>query len=677
MTASPHAEACPSRSSAGSAPTATLQREYLRRLYDAAAVVGLFGAATAVFVVDTIFSRTIAVAAMYVVIILVSTLIGNRKITWAISIYSIVLCTAMLILALQDQSVEKAFGKTVFRIVALVASTLIVLHNLKAEKRLRDQSRALEQAHDSVTIRALDGHYIYWNQSACRMYGWSGPEAIGRRTDEIFGDEIAAEYEKVRVYLAEHGYCEAETTRRTKSGDELVVSARYSLLYDNDRVSSVLETSNDITDKRRSDAARLLSEAKYTKLFATTLVAILECDFSRVSGGDISSGRSVDHLIRSRLEKISIENLNQASLSLFGASERGELIGPLGRIWPEGSEKVFAGALEAASNGKKSFEARVVLRKLDGSSIVVLFAATFPAGGLASGMVFLFANDITAMSLAQAELHATQINLAHATRLTSLGQLTAAITHEINQPLAGVVAHGQAGLRWLNRANPDLPAVEASLRSLVGEARRASDLVKRFTALARNGQPQRADLDVNSLVRETAHLLSADLKHNEVALQLSLDPGVAHVLADGVQIQQVLINLVINGIQAMKQTGAEQQSLLIATATSGDYVEVSVADSGKGLDPDLLARLFTPFVTTKADGMGLGLSVSRKIVEAHQGRIWADPTESLGTTFRFTLPAHAPREAQGEGKSDSPEPNLAMAPTSSTSQTGRPGEWLH
>ncbi len=244
------------------------------------------------------------------------------------------------------------------------------------------------------------------------------------------------------------------------------------------------------------------------------------------------------------------------------------------------------------------------------------------------------ANDVTA----QAALREAQIDLAHAMRLTSLGELTASIAHEVNQPLAGIVSNGQAGLRWLCRDAPDLAAVRTSLESVVREANRAASVITGIRALARNDPPRPSFLDINEIVEECAKLLLQEIRSAEIDLKMSLSCSPASVLADRVQIQQVVINLLLNGIQAMKGIGDHPKLLTVKTWTGAGDVTVAVRDSGPGIDSRIRERLFNAFVTNKSDGMGIGLSVCRSIIERSGGRIWADSEDTLGAAFHFSLP---------------------------------------
>jgi PAS domain S-box-containing protein len=252
--------------------------------------------------------------------------------------------------------------------------------------------------------------------------------------------------------------------------------------------------------------------------------------------------------------------------------------------------------------------------------------------------------DITASIRAgQAEqaLRKAQTELAHVTRVTMLGELTASIAHEVNQPLAAVVANAEASLRWLNRDTPDLDAARRSIEWVVNDGCRASDVIRRVRALATKSDIETARLNLNQVVNEAIELVERELIKNKVSLHTELAPSLPEILGDRVQLQQVIINLLMNAIEAMEPLTDRPRELLIRSASSDtNQLIVSVTDSGIGISAGNANRLFNAFFTTKSSGLGMGLSICRSIVEAHGGRMSASSNEGPGATFQFTLPIH-------------------------------------
>jgi PAS domain S-box-containing protein len=250
--------------------------------------------------------------------------------------------------------------------------------------------------------------------------------------------------------------------------------------------------------------------------------------------------------------------------------------------------------------------------------------------------------DETERVRANAALQEAQAELARVARLTTMGELAASIAHEINQPLAAVVANGNAALRWLDRATPDLAEAKEALEGVVEEGNRASQVIGRIRAFLRNRKPDYAATDINDAIREVLALTMNTLRGRNVTVQTSLPREVPMVLGDRVQLQQVIMNLVINGADAMNAITGRSRILRIGSALDGgESVLVTVGDSGTGIDESIRSRVFDPLFTTKSTGMGMGLPICRGIVQAHGGRLWAAPATPHGTEFHFTVPVAA------------------------------------
>ncbi|OXC74257.1 Signal transduction histidine kinase CheA [Caballeronia sordidicola] len=287
----------------------------------------------------------------------------------------------------------------------------------------------------------------------------------------------------------------------------------------------------------------------------------------------------------------------------------------------------------------------------DGSRVSVLLGAAIFEEGASEGVAFVL--DLTERKMAEAELAtrrgeakrakeqllALQTELAHATRVTILGELSASIAHEVGQPLGAIVTTGEACLRWLGHRTPQPEEVRACVEHMIAEGRRASEIVRRIRSLIKGATPQKTQLELNDVVNDVVSLVQREVLNHRVSLRLKLASDLPPLLGDRVQLQQVIINLVINGIQAMADIGDEPRELLIASRRHKEgYVVVAVQDSGTGIDPENANRLFDAFFTTKPDGMGMGLSICRSIIEAHGGRLWASNNAGRGAVFQFSLP---------------------------------------
>jgi PAS domain S-box-containing protein len=267
---------------------------------------------------------------------------------------------------------------------------------------------------------------------------------------------------------------------------------------------------------------------------------------------------------------------------------------------------------------------------------VSTFLAPFTASADLLGAVVV---DVTERKRAEEALRVAQTELAHAARLTTLGELAASIAHEINQPLAGIASNGAAGLNWLNRKKPDLDQARDAFSRIVRDSARASDVIRGLRALAKKSGPQLTKLDIDEVISEVLALTGGEFRRNEVALHVKLAAGDRPLLGDRVQLQQVLLNLIMNGVEAMIGVTERKRELTVSsTLSEPGSVLISVEDTGAGLDPAVAQRIFEPFFTTKSEGLGMGLSICRSIVEGHRGRLWASPRDPHGAAIRFTLP---------------------------------------
>jgi PAS domain S-box-containing protein len=247
--------------------------------------------------------------------------------------------------------------------------------------------------------------------------------------------------------------------------------------------------------------------------------------------------------------------------------------------------------------------------------------------------------DITERKHAEEALRAAQADLERMARLTTMGELTASIAHEINQPLAAIVTQSDAALRWLNRDEPDLDEARDALSCIARDGVRAAEVIRGLRALARKSGPQLTRLDIDDVIREVLALAGGELRRHDVALHTELAAGDRPVMGDRVQLQQVLLNLIMNGLEAMRGVTERTRELTISsTVADPDSALIAVEDTGAGLDPAVVQHMFEPFFTTKSDGLGMGLSICRSIVEGHGGRLWVSPRAPHGADVRFTVP---------------------------------------
>lgn len=292
---------------------------------------------------------------------------------------------------------------------------------------------------------------------------------------------------------------------------------------------------------------------------------------------------------------------------------------------------------EVFTTGEGSAEAGLVCK--DGRAIQYFFTGRRV---LFEGKAYLIGMgiDITERMRAEEELRRTQAELAHVSRVTTMGELAASIAHEVNQPLGTIVGNADICLHWLADDHPDLGQVREALADIASEGHRASEVIARIRALIKQSAPQKTLLDFNEVVHEVLGLIGHEVQWKQVTLRAELDGGLPLVHGDRVQLQQVLLNLMMNGIEAMSGIEGRARELRVMTSSGEDNeVVTAVCDTGVGLKPQEAERVFKAFHTTKPGGMGMGLAISRSIIDGHGGRLWATANDGPGATFQFTLPA--------------------------------------
>ncbi len=269
------------------------------------------------------------------------------------------------------------------------------------------------------------------------------------------------------------------------------------------------------------------------------------------------------------------------------------------------------------------------------------FTVFLTATLLVTGLLEMKRRAEQSRSRAEEALRQAQTDLTHANRVTAMGELTASLAHEVNQPIAAAVTDANTCLRWLTRDEPDLEEARQAASRVVKDAARASDIIRRTRSLFKKDTPQRELVDVNDVIREMIILLRGEATRYSISVQTELSEGLPKLMADRVQLQQVLMNLMINSIQAMKHVSWPRQLAVKSQWAEDEQLVVSVSDTGVGLPAQQADQIFDAFFTTKSDGTGMGLRISRSIVESHGGRLWASDNSPHGASFHLTLPSKA------------------------------------
>lgn len=609
--------------------------------------------ALCIFLFDTLSPLEGAVAVLYVLVVLLAAGTGRRGDILVAAATSLILT----IVAYVDTHGLSLAGAPTLRALVSVAATMIAtllsLKNQAATATLAAQARLLNLSHDMIFVRDTFGQITFWNRAAEETYGWSAAEATGRIADELLETRYALPRDAADRVLYDTGRWDGTLEHRTKAGARITVESRWALQHDaQGRIVGVFETNTDVTERVAAHAALVQSERRYRRMFDATRVGVVQEDWSaarrELAALDLADGEALAaHLaaqpdLIARLRKVTkIVDVNPAFLAMIGAESTSHLHQTVDDVLSE-SDPTFGPALAAFARGDGFHEGETEIVRADGSRVPVIFAITFPTVDDGDGNVLVFVVDITERRQAQdAVLHA-QAELAHAARVATLGELTASIAHEVNQPLMAVVTNGEAALRWLRRDQPDLQEVDSAIGRVVSEGRRASEIVKRIRAFLTKTPTRSNALDVATLVEEAAQLVQRELARAEVELRVEVAADLPPVIGDRIQLQQVLVNLMVNAGQAMAEHDGRR--LLTITAgqahcpVEGSRVEIALRDTGPGISPQHLERLFDPFFTTKPEGMGMGLAICRTTAEAHGGKLSVENPPDGGATFRLTLP---------------------------------------
>jgi PAS domain S-box-containing protein len=503
----------------------------------------------------------------------------------------------------------------------------------KAEERLRRSESYLAEAQrlshtgtwflDARTMR-----YLYWSDEAYRIWGFDPLQGHPSRENmwqRIHPDDRDRVWEEVQEALRQKRDFSSEFRILLPDGTiKYLEAATYHGFSSSGALAEAFSTHIDLTGRKRAEEALRESEAKIQRLVDSNIIGIFIWDFD---------GRILE--------------ANDEFLRMVGYDREDLLAGSI--LWtdltpPDWRDRNNARIEQQKSSGRfESFE-KEFTRK-DGSRVPILIGgATFEKGGN-QGVAFVL--DLTERKRVEAEARESeqryrkaQLELAHANRVATMGQLTASITHEVNQPITAAVTYALAARRWLSAEPPNFHEVDDALSLIVKEGNRAGEVVGRIRALIKKAPARKDAVEINDAILEVIALTRTEAANNSVSVRTQLAEGLPRVQGDRVQLQQVLLNLIINAIEAMRDVGEEERELLISSRDEPDGVSVEVRDSGPGFAPAVLERVFEAFYTTKPSGLGLGLSICRSIIEAHNGRLWASPNVPRGAIFSFIAPAH-------------------------------------
>lgn len=453
-----------------------------------------FTLAAVIFMIDALTPLDVAIAVLYVVVILLIAMTGNRKLTLYIGIACIALTVVGYLLPHFSIYSAQATARSAVGLLAIVTTLFLSMRNLANTEMVLEKVKLLELSHDAIVVHRLDGTVQSWNRGAHALYGRTESDVIGRPLHQLLGTVFPQPWESIQQSLHTTGQWDGQLVQQRSDGTLVTVESRWSLLRDaQGNAQAVLTTNNDITERVR----------------------------------------------------------------------------------------------------------------------------------------------------AQEALHQSMRDLGHVARLSTLGELAASIAHEVSQPIAAVVTNGGAALRWLKRAEPNFEEGCTAIENMIRDAQRSNDVVRRVRALAQKREAQFHPIMVNDIVTESVELLRREFESQGVRLTLDLTQSLPAVYIDKIQIQQVVMNLLMNAVQAMADMARQSRVLVVKTTEEASgATRFSVTDKGPGISPEIEKRLFSPFFSTKTDGMGMGLVIARSIIESHGGTIRLESAPADGTTASFSIPPY-------------------------------------
>jgi PAS domain S-box-containing protein len=478
-----------------------------------------------------------------------------------------------------------------------------------------------EQTPEAVAVLSADGRIVRINKEFTRMFGYEPAEVLERPVNDLIVPERLVE--SAREYnrrLKSGDRVEVETVRRRKDGNDVHVS----LLAVPVTAASGEQVANyaiyrDITERKRAEERLLESEVRFQAIADTAPVMIWTT--------------GTDGLCN---------YFSKPWLDFTGRTMEQEV----GMGWTEGVHPDdVQGCLDGflpAFQARKPFRMEYRLRRADGEYRWVDESGIprYTPGGEFAG--YIGCNiDITDRKRAEEErerLRQVQSELAHINRVTTMGELAASIAHEVKQPISAAHTNAQTCLRWLGRNQPEIEEAREAASRVIQDVTRASEIISRIRVLFKKGEPEREWVDVNEVIREMISLMRSEAARHAISIHTELAPELPNVRADRVQLQQVFMNLMLNGIDAITEGNVAGDLTIKSQRNPDGQVLISVSDTGIGLPPERANKVFDAFFTTKPQGTGMGLSISRSIIESHGGRLWATGNSDRGATFQFTLP---------------------------------------
>lgn len=528
---------------------------------------------------------------------------------------------------------------------------LSVIAGLLEEQRPgadRDFAAYLQSYPDCIATILRAAHIVDVNDQTLALFGGVEKADLLGTLDEFWSPERWIDgAAAVLDVLINEASVTIETRLRRLDGTEF--DAEFTLWFSADDRSRGLAAVTDISERVNAFNEIEQSEQRFRDLFQHLPLPVLQIKSARLldvlqdlkdQGVNDLSTHLVENpeFLRTAMENTVVERANDAALQLLGAATHDDLKGAITPLFDNHPE-IYARLLQNRYRSLETYEEEISLTTFDGRVREGTLTVAFPPAMAKIGVTISAFVDTTEKKQAERRLRHIEAEYAHAARISMLGELTASIAHEVNQPLAAIATYGEAGLRWLNRPVPELTQVRDIVMRIVADAQRAAGVIARIRNMALHRKQDEEILALDELVGEAVLFLSHEFRSHNVHVTHTPSAGLTFVNVDRVQLQQVVVNLVINAVQAISTSNSKRREIVVKTAAEGTQVRCSVEDSGPGIPEEAADQIFQSFFTTKDGGMGMGLPISRSIIEAHGGRMIVDNDSSNGgARFSFILP---------------------------------------
>ncbi|OHT19128.1 Sensor histidine kinase TmoS [Sphingomonas haloaromaticamans] len=444
------------------------------------------------------------------------------------------------------------------------------------------------------------------------------------------------------------------TTHRRQLASDGILRDPMVTLWLADTPGRIFVAVNGTADDDRSYLYLRASEARYRKLVHYMPTALLQVDASHMgkiykrlgSEGVEDFGSYLDdhpELVEHAAETVVVTDVNRRAVEMFGGNSALDLIRPVGNLLLA-NRTTLRNVMIGRFNNQPSYSELTKVQTLDGRVRDVQLSVTYPISSAELDVTIFSVEDVTARLEMEAQLRQLQADFTHAARISTLGELTTSIAHEVNQPLAAILTNAETSLRWLAREEPNIAKVKELTARIAAGAHRANDIVQRIRGMAAKHQPERAALDLNQAAQESMLFLRHEIESRSIRITTAFAEGLPMVIGDRIQLQQVIVNLLMNSIQALEAGSGAECAIILETGLDDDgIVFLSVRDTGPGIDSVNLEHVFEGFFTTKESGLGIGLVICQSIIVAHGGHIAAANHPEGGAEFRFTVPGAPPR----------------------------------